>query len=138
MKRILLLLITASALGHPGHIPSPGDPEHTNTNGFPAIVTQKQIPRNGAIHRMDSEVIEWWNLSNRCFTVEHRLKLTDGSWTNIGEGYEVYQHDNPEGFYRVIESKTDVVFPVWNSGTTNLVWTASSTSALDRDWETRS
>jgi hypothetical protein len=124
MNRILILvMISVFAKA------APTPPGGGGTNGPPSAVTNAPRPViDGLIHTETLEIIEWYNFSHHVFTVEHRLALTDGSWTNIGEGYKDYVHNNPIGFYRVIKSETDVVFPVWNSGTTTMIWTASTES----------
>jgi hypothetical protein len=113
--------------------PPPGGGGGSTNNTPPSSHVPAPRPVvDGLIHTETLDVIEWYNFDSRVFTVEHRQTLTDGSWASVGEGYKGYVHNNPEGFYRVIKSPTDVVFPVWNSGTSNLLWTASTTS----EWAT--
>ena len=76
------------------------------------------------IHTVAPNHIEWWNCENRVFTVQWRQRLDDGSWVDVGEGYDAFQHNNPSGFYRVLATD-DVIFPVRNAGTSDLEWTAT-------------
>lgn len=139
MKPILIALLFcvnyAWAQGPPIP-PIDGGGGGARTNSTPAYtnVYTRQHPVHGAIKTatMTMNVMEWWNFSDHVFTVEHRLALADGSWTNIGEGYKGYKHNDPDGFYRVLESPRDVVIQVRNSGTSNLLWSASTTS----EWAT--
>jgi hypothetical protein len=131
MKGTLLALLISTCTIFGQGLPPTGGGGGTRTNSTPSTNNYVSTPRpviDGLIHTEGLDVIEWYNFDSHLFTVEHRQTLTDGSWTNIGEGYKGYVHNNPEGFYRVLRSETDVVFPVWNSGTTNMVWTATSTS----------
>lgn len=127
--RIAILLLLATSVY--AQLPDPTDPGNQNTNA-PSAGTNAyvQAVEHGAIitASMTTNVIEWWNFENHVFTVQHRVALTDGGWTNVGEGYNVYEHNNPAGFYRVIESPWDAVHVIWNSGPTNMLWTASSAS----------
>jgi hypothetical protein len=95
----------------------------------PSYNPTPQVPEQGAIiaSEMTHDVIEWWNFNNHVFEVEWRATLTDGSWTNIGEGYNTFEHQYPEGFYRVIERPDKAVQLVWNNSTTNMIWSASTT-----------
>jgi len=110
MKVLTVLLLTTSATF--AQLPPP--PDGTYTNNPPPLVTYTNTPRpveHGAIHTTTTDTIEWWNLNNHIFSVEHRTALTGGSWSNIGGGLDWYIHDNPAGFYRVIEDVTLGAFP---------------------------
>jgi hypothetical protein len=107
----------------------PTDPNNQSTNSTPQIgsYTEQQMEHGAIITaKMTGEVIEWWNLRNGYFDVEHRARLTDGGWVNVGSGYKQFEHNNPDGFYRVIQRESVGVFPVWNAGTTDMVWSAST------------
>jgi hypothetical protein len=128
MKALALATLVTTSIAFAQGPPIPGGGGGGGTNNLPPYVHTPRPVINGLIHTETLDVIEWYNFDNHLFTVEHRQTLGDGSWATIGEGFDDYVHNNPEGFYRVLRSATDVVFPVWNSGTTNMIWTATCSS----------
>jgi hypothetical protein len=136
MKALITLMLTVCTAM--AQIPDPNDTNYWGNGSASTNVGKAQLPQDGAIKvvEMTGETIEWWNFRHRVFTVEWRAKLTDGSWITVGEGISSFEHQCPEGFYRVIAQDTTAVFPVWNSGTintsgeSNMIWEAST----DADW----
>jgi len=111
MKVLTVLLLTTSVTF------AQLDPSDTNNWGNSTGSTNgtTYTPRpveHGAIHTTTTNTIEWWNLNFHLFDVDHRSSLTEGSWTNIGDGYISYEHDYPEGFYRVVDSGDLVIDPL--------------------------
>lgn len=109
--RIALLLLLATSVYAQGP-PTPGGGGTNATPTYAPFVPQ--AVEHGAIKTasMTTNSFGWWNHSNTVFNVNHRSDLTDGSWTNIGDGYNRYLHNDHSGFYCVTDSGEPIIPPL--------------------------
>ena len=76
----------------------------TNTASKPDWTVRK-VEVDGQIIITSTNSIEW-KLKDRLWRVEHREDLTKGEWKTVGytSNAKEFIHDNPSGFYRVVET----------------------------------
>jgi hypothetical protein len=125
MKLIALLILMTSICY--GQMPPPGGGGGGggSTNNPPPHIPKPLVLVDGLITNVALDRIDWCAWSANAYSVYHTGALTE-PWTNIALEVSSHTHDNPTGFYKVCLEPYTAVFPIWNSGTSDIDWIATT------------